>query len=113
MSKHTPGPWKSNECVHRITGETKLPGIAVWTEDGERMICSTIPAHLPSCGIKDVAEMNANCRLIAAAPALLEACKMYEAHHSLENVKHRPNAFHVSKAIRAAIALAEQEPTDA
>src|SRR4029078_8318433 len=58
--KHTPGPWEHDgDEVYRITSE--------------------INSH-PICTIDDLNgddEMEANARLIASAPELLEACKAY------------------------------------
>lgn len=57
--KHTPGPWVAN----------KTPGgmIFVYTENLARPICGTGVAGDPT--------VQANARLIAAAPDLLAACQ--------------------------------------
>lgn len=70
---HTPGPWKHNELPaepHRGL-EDYLP-CAVWTPDGKKFIATTIgsPSKQAAC---ERLEAAANCRLIAAAPELLEA----------------------------------------
>jgi hypothetical protein len=62
MSDFTPGPWTFDprwECV-------KAP-------DGELLLVSGVA--LPSGNHPKAREAAANARLIAAAPALLEACK--------------------------------------
>ncbi len=62
MNKHTPGPWekKYDPSTHRI--EVNAP------DDG-RCVCFI---HVPPATGFDVCEANA--RLIAAAPDLLDAC---------------------------------------
>jgi hypothetical protein len=60
MSGHTPGPWKASA----LAGDTELSWVE--TEREYRSIASLI--RYP--------EMEANARLIAAAPELLAACKM-------------------------------------
>lgn len=64
MSKHTPGPWKLRRVTRydiRIAPESEpehvsIAGMAIWGEE-------------------DREELEANARLIAAAPELLEALK--------------------------------------
>lgn len=67
MSGHTPGPWyhggKHPDCEARYV-KSNAPGYAVEI---------AILFH------SDGAEQEANCRLIAAAPELLEAIKLAEA----------------------------------
>ena len=58
-SKHTPGPWE----VHKMTSTYQIP---IWAES---KWIGNIDAGIDA----DIAEANA--RLIAAAPELLEACK--------------------------------------
>lgn len=68
MSKHTPGPWEANgyHIRQRVTGTRSIAEVAY-----------TGPHHTPpheypkSCRLVD----EANARLIAAAPDLLEALK--------------------------------------
>ncbi len=59
MAKHTAGPWKAHELTRPI-------GLAKWqihwSDDGE-------------C-VADVVYEEADAKLIAAAPELLEACRM-------------------------------------
>ncbi len=59
MSKHTKGPWAINEFL-------------VYAENGNGCTLATI--NSTSKGISDE-EAQANARLIAAAPELLEACQ--------------------------------------
>jgi hypothetical protein len=65
-AKHTPGPWGvyDHESSHYPGIESKCGlSVVVWGERGE------------FCGVRgrNAAEKNANARLIAAAPDLLEA----------------------------------------
>jgi len=69
MSKHTPGPWigagpSFGDPLPRYTTEI----VTEWEEDDNRVIC-----ELPFDHHDD--ENEANARLIAAAPELLEALK--------------------------------------
>ena len=65
MSKHTPGPWQcvSGAVETRIGPQGAAPGIPIASMDRE-----------PGNGTLPV-ERDANARLIAAAPDLLEAAK--------------------------------------
>ncbi len=69
--KHTPGPWymEANEAelYYEVNGETQKM-IAIGTAKDE----SPILAYVPTTWDED----KANARLIAAAPELLEACKV-------------------------------------
>ena len=60
-TKHTPGPW-----VVMPRGHNGIEAVQVWPErDGEGRICTMMNSQ----------HENANARLIAAAPELLDACK--------------------------------------
>lgn len=61
--KHTPGPWVIDPCWD-ILGNT---------DDGNGMVCQITTDAVPR------AEAEANARLIAAAPELLEACRVTRA----------------------------------
>ena len=72
MAEHTPGPWKVTtnldywvERVNFEGGEGEFKGIA---------LCGDI--HWPNSNETQF-EWEANARLIAAAPDLLEACKEF------------------------------------
>lgn len=101
MSKHTPGPW--------MFGPPWRPdhGYGMWIVSGvhpERGQCNVLmqgdtPNHLPS----DIAEANA--RLIASAPEMLEAL---EAIIAQQDRNGRPTYEQVNSA-RAAIAKAKGE----
>ncbi len=63
MSKHTPGPWYA---------------VGYWVEHGDSVadICTCDPAAIEQEHLgRTSAEIEANARLIAAAPDLLEALK--------------------------------------
>jgi len=66
-TKHTPAPWKAEKTKFIYNGQTKYSVIA--DDDGfsRRIICET-----PFT--KRYNDHEANARLIAAAPELLEAC---------------------------------------
>lgn len=84
MSKHTPGPWvpacKTNIATHRH------PAIL---SDGGQVAIATFQGGEPAT--------DANARLIAAAPELLEALQM---------LMEFPNTGPATSAARAAIAKA-------
>ena len=61
MSAHTPGPWKYAHCPHERRYE-------VWPGDGY------ILASVPTIARREK-ESEANARLIAAAPEMLEALR--------------------------------------
>ena len=85
MSKHTPGPWHiAGNLVIEEANATTIAQIAIG--DGE-----------------------ANARLIAAAPLLLEAANNLVAAYHVGD----PGSLHISiKAIRAAIAAAEGDTSE-
>lgn len=95
--RHTPGPWEA-----RI-GDTHTV-IGAWGDSicgMQRNTCSR--AH---------AEQDANARLIAAAPELLEACKLSEAvlaEHEQYDGSEPSRESEAAQACRAALATAEPE----
>jgi len=68
-AKHTPGPWMHNATKGRNDA------VAIWAADDSIAVCTTdFPKHFAeSVPPPDICDANA--RLIAAAPDLLEACK--------------------------------------
>ena len=71
MSKHTPGNWKFREPSQGVKWTQNIPIISE---------CGIVVANVHSRGVSSTKrpqhkEGTANARLIAAAPALLEACK--------------------------------------
>lgn len=67
-TQHTPGPWKVSQSASLSAGRP------VKTRDGQAVaLCPAAGLGLPFDQACDQADANA--RLIAAAPDLLEACK--------------------------------------
>ena len=95
MSKHTPAPWIADDTVHG-------PGKGIVhirsTEPFPQEICTVWRASL-----NDPSQFEANARLIAAAPDLLDACDFaLSILEALGNGK-----GDAANACRAAIAKAE------
>ena len=59
-TKHTPGPWTIAESMYGV---------------GNLLVAGVVKDHQPiaNCGYDDTGESQANARLIASAPELLEA----------------------------------------
>lgn len=91
MSKHTPGPWQHSV---KLSGSENHRGFRIWGADGWAL-ADVQPAD------EDGTEGEANARLIAAAPDLLEALKGV-----LRVADRKTDEF---DAARAAIAKAEGE----
>lgn len=85
--EHTPGEWIAK-------------GTSVWSKDRSRYIL--IPS--PQVSIKMVAEAEANARLIAAAPSLLDV-----AEEALEALDHYVGDNETSDKLRKVIAAARGE----
>ena len=67
---HTPGPWD-----YTLADETSSGGVY----GNEKCVCDIIPKDLQvAYDCEEVEIANANARLIAAAPELLEQCKLFE-----------------------------------
>jgi hypothetical protein len=67
---HTPGPWH-----YTLADETSSGGVY----GNEKCVCDIIPKELQvAYDCEEVEIANANARLIAAAPELLEQCKLFE-----------------------------------
>ena len=97
MSKHTPGPWVLENRGYKFI--VSKPGDGYITRDVCRMDASTMSAFA----------QEANARLIAAAPDLLEALKKIAA---IENRMFGSDWEEIDEAreiARAAIAAAEGE----
>ena len=100
MSKHTPGPWEANgyHIRQRVTGTRSIAEVAY-----------TGPHHTPpheypkSCRLVD----EANARLIAAAPDLLEALEAIMGSDLFE--WNGSAAFWLQDKVKAAIAKAKGE----
>lgn len=89
--QHTPGPWKA----YPIEMNHGLPYTPV--------AANTLLAKVYSEAFGDYEQSEANARLVAAAPDLLEALKLADAMLSGANM----NANVVEQKVRAAIAKAK------
>lgn len=103
QSKHTPGPWaisKINQRIDIISADT-LSAKKLSKESNSGFI-------IAECFGDD--DKEANARLIAAAPELLEALQRLVTEASVSVYKYRPDADNVHKAVclaKTAIAKAE------
>ena len=104
--KHTPGPWN----INRLSSCT-----AVETESGSRIthLWDHVEHECAPCGSiesqdKTQEEIEANCRLIASSPELLEACK--ELFDYLN--EHLPEQEYYINILQKAISKAEGESWD-
>lgn len=94
-TSHTPGPWTATDTPPfriRAEGEGMSVAVAFQFRDGA-----------PD---RDIAQVNANARLIAAAPDLLAACQL--ALNTLAPPRGSATAW-VCATLRAAIAKAQSE----
>lgn len=74
--KHTPGPWNvesvHSEALHEICMTNPPPG------EGDPVVLASVSYDEDRGTCPTLQEANANARLMAAAPDLLEACKLFE-----------------------------------
>lgn len=99
-TKHTPGPWRTMD----------RPENAIWIqgqpdENGYREICT-----LPNYQLLKREQTEANARLIAAAPELLEAlraCDLFLTAHGQGWINASNEGRNAWKMARAAIAKAQ------
>jgi len=85
---HTPGPWSFGTA----SGEIYAHGVS---------ICRVYPGMLTSFHAPDVETQRANARLIAASPALLEACERL-LEMITDNRLHGPEVYEAAEVISAA-----------
>jgi len=106
MRKHTPGPWRISAESQSIVEQDNQ---AIGSKLG--LLIATAHGYTDSGYFPDDDEGVANARLIAAAPELLEALKIFlNEFNDFEVMKRTPIAYHkVVKAAHAAIAKAEGE----
>ncbi len=67
-AQHTPGPWRINGSVITAQGDMKLT-VAI-------VPCKADARPLADAAAVSFAQRDANARLIAAAPELIEACRV-------------------------------------
>lgn len=86
MAKHTKGPWINRHWNERGSIVIEAPNFGI---DPTRKVARCDPPMIDDgeggmiCGVDQVAETEANARLIAAAPELLAACKAVLFDHSM------------------------------
>src|SRR5437868_3901379 len=109
--KYTPGPWKSR--IASPSDATLIVAGPAPDGDGYERIC-TVRAREDRDYSKDDDRALANARLIAAAPDLLEACRL--TLQILENLTtedySRGGDKPARKALEAAVAKAESRETE-
>lgn len=102
---HTPGPWRVSEGNMSPKGDVTIDVYA-----GEIFVCG-IEGHtkeeMQCKGYFSPGVMEANARLIAAAPDLLAACKYVEQWFAEWNVEVGPAEQELFRLMQAAIAKAE------
>lgn len=96
MAKHTAGDW----CVE--SSYTGFGSDLIVMADDQ---CTVIADCRHDLGVKDADEADANARLLAAAPKLLESLKVLLTLSNLI-LKHRPNAASSLAEARYTIAIA-------
>jgi hypothetical protein len=102
MTAHTPGPWTAVECDE---GSQYPAGVAVAVhKQSEPWKATGAICHMVGQGDGEYSSdvTNANARLIAAAPALLEAAKA-----ALQAIEAEDYFLECAKLLRAAIKQAE------
>ena len=77
-TKHTPGPWYADDLE---------PNLGIWSEQTGALVARTQVGQHEDCGILITSsEEEANARLIAAAPDMLEALeaaeRLIDEHHA-------------------------------
>jgi hypothetical protein len=101
MSKHTPGPWITDDDTEVIA---KIPSDSPNKSSPDILtICRAVDVEIYADNRSG--STAANARLIAAAPDLLAACKAAE--YAANHVDCISAMQHALPAIRAAIAMAE------
>lgn len=105
--KHTPGPWTVVKLRHcqaiEVSGDTNSRICTLWDHHSfQDQPCGSIESQ-----DKTQAEIDANARIIAAAPELLAACKSMSAWDTETAISHPGSFTAAMQMIRAAIAKSE------
>lgn len=95
MSKHTPGPWETDKADHDV------PYQDIKIKAARRTVCTVWIDDAPCHDFN--AEQDANARLIASAPELLAALRLFSGDNSTHTEVER------IAAARAVIAKATGE----
>ncbi len=110
MSTFTPGPWKFKPCLLGHPNNRLNPIVTSECGSVARLFHSgSTIAGMTSLAPSTLDEAEANARLIAAAPELLEACLDVESKlvdYEAERINWRPDDF--LQRVRAAIAKATE-----
>ena len=109
MTRHTPGPWRIQGAV-TITGQPGgIPRFLVWpaeeTETSVAEICE-IDCQIEGNYTCDIAEAEANARLIAAAPDMYAVCRALVQNQAVP-CESLIDLRQITAQARAAIAKAE------
>ena len=97
MNKHTPGPWRVGEYSS---------GTEITADTGQTVCFLAVDRHddTPTATIS-----RANARLIAAAPKLLEAVRLFMAQYDIPGDRERANRPEI-RAAHEALAQVEGRP---
>lgn len=101
---HTPGPWRQNEhTVYYINPKIESGEMSHFEPDPRHIASTTaVDAAAWSSGVPEE-ESIANARLIAAAPALLEACRALvglNGHASLNPMRQAMEAIDLATGVK-------------
>lgn len=109
MSEHTDGPWRAQDYPQRLKGQEmsalEVRGVSSRAGPDRDRVQDRHIAFVGWPGGTHRDQMEANARLIAAAPDLLEAAKKAEG--VLADMKRGEGEDHVLSELHAAIAKAE------
>ena len=124
---HTPGPWTTSRSTHGTWIESKSID-SNWSKQKNGNYAGrwaghvvSLPDHMEQDGVqcgsiagqdKTQGEIDANARLIAAAPDMLEMCKLFE--ECMANLDGASEPFDTSyelSKVRAVLAKVEGETT--
>ena len=102
-TKHTPGPWTSESPDKIVCANSDLFD----TEDGGAIVVATVRTGLTVEDQDRLGCTGANWRLIAAAPELLDACKLALKFWNSDHPNDTVEGHEAHRFIEAVIAKAE------